>query len=279
VCTRRAEESEWRMNEAVKRAEAAEEALQRVEREMHGELQESLAHIELADAEKERLENKLAGLTEELDKALAQLSRADSYSRGEKTADKKRIKELEDTVEELTDKVEVHAANLSRVEERCADSDQEHARLQSLLREKNLELSRAEKDVETSGREKLELTAAITALKQRVVAMNDRIVELQGNIRVFCRVRPVRHLNILSSIFAHHVTSHHINVSASQVSLEERSRFGLSDLDIAENLRFPDVNAIELGKSLFEFDRVFSPEKDQVFIFIYTFQYPGKSLW
>jgi len=70
--------------------------------------------------------------------------------------------------------------------------------------------------------------AQIESLKQALVASNERIIEIQGNLRVFCRIKPL---------------SRH----------EEAS----------DVVRYLDYNLLDFNSTPYEFDRVFPPDSDQ----------------
>ena len=83
----------------------------------------------------------------------------------------------------------------------------------------------------------------IESLKKALVASNERIIEIQGNIRVFCRVRP---------LFRHEQSS--------------------------DVVRYLDYNMIDFNSTPYEFDRVFPPESDQDDMF-YEIEPAVKSLF
>ena len=68
----------------------------------------------------------------------------------------------------------------------------------------------------------------IESLKKALIASNERIIEIQGNVRVFCRVRP---------LFRHEQSS--------------------------DVVRYLDYNMLDFNSTPYEFDRVFPPDSDQ----------------
>lgn len=83
------------------------------------------------------------------------------------------------------------------------------------------------------------LERQIRHIKLQLLSLNDKIADLQGNIRVFCRVRP-----ILTSEMPH-----------------------IGDAEIRSYVQFPDINKIALNHQIFEFDRVFDSESQQTDVF------------
>ena len=68
----------------------------------------------------------------------------------------------------------------------------------------------------------------IESLKQALVAANERIIEIQGNLRVFCRIKPLSRYEESSDI-----------------------------------VRYLDYNLLDFNSTPYEFDRVFPPDSDQ----------------
>ena len=104
------------------------------------------------------------------------------------------------------------------------------------LRERSDEVSRLRSRNEKLSDNNTQLEDQLLSLKRQQMALNDKIVDLQGNIRVFCRVRPLLR-------------------RCGDVATQE---------EVAELLRFPDYNLIEYSQVPYEFDRVFPPECSQV---------------
>ena len=82
-----------------------------------------------------------------------------------------------------------------------------------------------------------EQEAEVKRLRQRIIKLNDSIVELKGSIMVFCRVRPL-----------------------GQHEIEDMD---LAQTDIDRLVHYPDYNLIDFKQTSFEFDRVFSPASTQ----------------
>ena len=103
------------------------------------------------------------------------------------------------------------------------------------------ELSRQKNRGDMLEKDNQNLDAMLIITKEKVAYLNKRIIDIQGNIRVFCRVRPV-------------LTA-------------EKRRLELSDKEIFELAKFPDYNSLEFNSNPFEFDRVFPPSATQRNIF------------
>ena len=81
------------------------------------------------------------------------------------------------------------------------------------------------------------LVETVRNLKLHIVKLNDMIVEIKGNIRVFARVRPL--------------------------FVDEIKNLDISQADLEELVRYPDYNLLEFNSTPFEFDRVFNPSSEQ----------------
>ena len=90
-------------------------------------------------------------------------------------------------------------------------------------------------------RENDDLDRKLAALKRECIRLTDKVTELQGNIRVFCRVRPV--------------------------SSQEVAAMQTTHAAIQAMVKYPDYNLIDFNSSPFEFDRVFSPMSTQEEVF------------
>ncbi|CAE7839158.1 KIN14J, partial [Symbiodinium microadriaticum] len=86
-----------------------------------------------------------------------------------------------------------------------------------------------------------DLENEVKRLRQRIVKLNDTIVELKGSIMVFCRVRPV-----------------------GQREVEE---LDITQAEIDRLVHYPDYNLIDFKQNTFEYDRVFSPASTQEVIY------------
>jgi hypothetical protein len=81
------------------------------------------------------------------------------------------------------------------------------------------------------------LDSLLTLAKEKISTLNTKIVDIQGNMRVICRVRP-----ILPG---------------------EWEQYDISESDVNEIIKYPDYNTLEFDGSPFEFDRVLPPSSKQ----------------
>jgi hypothetical protein len=91
--------------------------------------------------------------------------------------------------------------------------------------------------IEDLEEERARLTQEVVVLKKKSIVLNDKITDLQGNIRVFCRVRPPNSKE---------------NISASEFS---------------QLVQIPDYNVLDFNEHAYEFDRVFGPDSGQRAVF------------
>lgn len=225
----------------MERMELAESTLKNREDQTELQLEQALAKLETVLSEKDDLVVHVRFIQAELDKARSAIAKKDTDTKDSQANNKRKIESLEELVEELHDRIRTQEAITARLEERCLEAESAWKVLRNDVGERDADLLRVRQKNDALARETDELSGLVVDLKKKLVMMNDKIVELQGNIRVFCRVRP-----ILS---------------------EEKTRLGITDADMAAHLRFPDTNAVEISRQLFDFDRVFVPETNQSTIF------------
>jgi len=192
LANRRAEESELRMHDAAKKLEIAESALYASSQSYEKKLNDNLHHIRSLQDDKDELQNMIGELKAELEKAKIQIGNNHIERKEESNMDKQKIKQLESLVEDLDDKLSVDKANISRLEERYLDTEAARKKLEIKVTEHMKEINMLHQSNNTLSKENENLGSVLFDLKRKIVLMNDKIIELQGNIRVFCRVRPVK---------------------------------------------------------------------------------------
>lgn len=103
------------------------------------------------------------------------------------------------------------------------------------------DLDRQKNRADMLERDNANLDAFLIVTKEKVAYLNRRIIDIQGNIRVLCRVRP-----ILPA---------------------EKRRYEITEKQIQEIAKYPDYNTMEFNSNPFEFDRVFPPSSTQRHVF------------
>ena len=197
LANRRAEDSEGRMQDATKKLEIAESALYASSQSYEKKLNDNLHDIRSLREDKDELQNMIGELKAELEKAKIQIGNKNFERKEESNMDKQKIKQLESLVEELDDKLNVDKANISHLEERYLDTEEARKKLEIKVTEHMKEINLLHQSNNTLSKENENLGSVLFDLKRKIVLMNDKIIELQGNIRVFCRVRPVNFQKIL----------------------------------------------------------------------------------
>ena len=203
---------------------------------MYGELQKALEISAKLDEECEalRVENTLA-----LEKGVHDKSDALRLRFEDEAA---RCKRLELTVAKYMDELEKAKHDRQRAEEYSLKTEAQIYSLHEELNKKCDECSLLQGRADRLGDEISRLIRRDDELKRENVRLNDVISDLQGNIRVFCRVRPV--------------------------SSAEVAKSGHRMEDIEEVVKFPlDENTVDFNSFPYSFDRVFSPYVDQKDIF------------
>lgn len=257
IASKRAAEAERRVEGMLRQEGEVRQDVERLEGSLVGKLERKRQQcLELRDknAELDKVSNELYA---ELQNALALSGRLDSEClqlRREldaaRSSDKKsekihaqladetgRAKGLERSVGELQELLHDASKAAAKHASRIVDLEQQLELSRQSLRERSEEVYRLRSRCDTLSASNEGLEAANRDMKRLLVTLNDRIVELQGNIRVFCRVRPRRQGD---------------NVTHAQ---------------LAELARFPDYNLLEFNSVPYEFDRVFGPEATQVDVF------------
>jgi len=221
----------------------AETALKNREAQSMLKIEQTQAKLDAVQNEKDDLLARVQFVQAELNKARETITKKETDTKDNQANNKRKIASLEELVEELHDRIHTQESIAARLEERCLEAESAWKLLRNDVEEKDADLYRVRQKNDVLARENDDLNRIVLELKKKLVTMNDKVVELQGNIRVFCRVRPV-----LS---------------------EEKAKLGISDADLAAHIRYPDINTIEFSGSrqVFDFDRVFTPETNQSTIF------------
>lgn len=152
-----------------------------------------------------------------------------------------RSKALEDALAEmrrqlLADRQQLaaQAENCQRVEQRLVEMTEESMFMQKEYDRQKNRCDMLERDCER-------LDSMLTLAKQKISTLNTKIVDIQGNIRVLCRIRPILP--------------------------EEWEKYDISEADINELVKYPDYNTLEFDGNPFEFDRVLPPSSKQRDVF------------
>ena len=207
------------------------EEIEAVSHELYAELQEALRAVRQVSSEKEHVKAELVKARGRGNWSVEQLSTL-------LETEKSRVASFETTIEELRRDLEVARVDLSasnvRVEEARMRSDE----VGEALEARSHELNRARARNESLAAENDALLKRFDVKRMDVTRLTDRLANVQGNIRVFCRVRPV---------FKRELEAHH-----------------LTEFEVASQIHHPDSNVLEYaGSQLFEFDRVFENKATQ----------------
>jgi len=122
------------------------------------------------------------------------------------------------------------------------------------LREKSADAKRYLGNLDQISMEKSQLLSSLTNLKKQYIRVNDQLVDVQGCIRVFCRVRPILHADLL-------LQNQHQN-SMSRTASHEYSSFA-SEQELNSLIKYIDYNVVEFNRKLYEYDRIFTPQESQ----------------
>jgi predicted nucleic acid-binding Zn-ribbon protein len=219
-------------NQALVEGRAEIEA---VSHELYAELQESLAAIRKLSGEKEHLKA-------ELTKARGKGEYSSEQLAGALEHEKKRVTAYEATLEDLRRDVDTRSAELSSAEHRVEDAKMKADEMREHLERQVAELNRARKRNESLADENTVLLQRMDGKSKDMALLVDKLAEVQGSIRVFCRVRPV--------------------------FPSEIDEYKLRNFELAGQVRFPDTNVVEYaGSQVYEFDRVFEATASQADVY------------
>jgi hypothetical protein len=126
-----------------------------------------------------------------------------------------------------------------------------------------IECDRKTEEAYESGKIAAELNARVRRLALNCMSLSNRLCELQGNVRVLCRVRPV------SAVEAAIAGARGMYSPGSGSIRKLSSKPGASGAgDGKVVIEYLEYNQIGFNGTLFEFDRVFSPNEGQEDVFI-----------
>jgi chromosome segregation ATPase len=148
-----------------------------------------------------------------------------------------RSKALEDALAEIRrqliadrQQLAVQADKCQQLEQRLVEKTEESVFMQKEYDRQKNRCDMLEQDCER-------LDSLLTLAKEKISVLNAKIVDIQGNIRVICRVRPILP--------------------------EEWEKYNISESALNESIKYPDYNTLEFDGSPFEFDRVLPPSSKQ----------------
>ncbi len=207
--------------------------LEKVSTELYGQLQDALIVSSRLEKDNTSLRMQLEGMKG------GELSGA--WMREKLETQIGRCKALEDALYEMR-------KQLAAEQQELVKQGEEYLKLEKHLvetKEENMgtlkELERQRNRADMLERDNKTLDGLLIICKEKVAYLNRRIVDIQGTVRVICRVRPVL--------------------------MSEKRRFELSDAQIQNLAKFPDYNTMEFSANPFEFDRVFDPSASQRVIY------------
>lgn len=148
-----------------------------------------------------------------------------------------RMKSKEESLAELQKEISVYAKENSEYQTRINELKVDITELQEDIAGLQSELEKQRTRNEILIKDNVACEDVIHKLKREISRLNDKIVDIKGSIKVFCRVRPMFE--------------------------EEFNRIGLTGDEIETFIRFPDYNILDINAVPYEFDRVFPPSAAQ----------------
>jgi hypothetical protein len=155
---------------------------------------------------------------------------------------------ISDLTEDMQKRQVEHHATL------VAASESKSLALQELRRELKEFVETAQKERKTAFEERDKHKGNYTKERKMRITLHNQLVELQGNIRVICRVRPVNDYELESTNGGSDVITNVLSDSELAVSLDRRSVTG-------------EVSSKSARVQKFEFDKVFGPSSTQEEVF------------
>jgi len=199
--------------------------VEEVSRELYEELQTALQMTRNLSNEKEHLKGELSKAKGRGDYSAEQLAVSLEM-------EKNRVKTVELTVEELRREADARSAELTAAEVQIKESKIRADEANERLTRHIDDLNRARKRNETLANENQALMKRSDLIRKQSLRLMDKLVDVQGNVRVFCRVK-----RMLES---------------------ELKQKNLRQYEVNAQVRHPDVTLLEYaGAGIYEFDRVF----------------------
>jgi kinesin family protein C2/C3 len=213
-----------------------------------------LAKLEAAEAEVERLKKELERTRKSLDQAIKageKLGKDNALLRSARQEEERAEAELREEVTELQAKLEAaykgSKAELSQAQDRLVKLEGQLVREVEAARSAAAEEAKQgyQRLVDLANKEKMEAVELYTQENRKRKAIHNKLLEMQGNIRVLCRVRPILPVEVASGE----------GKDVTEIPTQE-------DIIITREDR-------SSGKSraMFEFDRVFAPASTQAEVF------------
>lgn len=158
-----------------------------------------------------------------------------------------RNEKLQKINEELKDEIKQLQLQITKLIEKNTKTKELVEDINVNLREKSADSKRYLESLDKISLEKNHLINSLTNLRNNYIKLNDHLINIQGNIRVFCRVRPLLSIDIeqYKNLYKNEYTSY---------SIEQ---------ELNSLLKYIDYNIIEYDKQLYEYDRIFTPQDNQ----------------
>jgi hypothetical protein len=202
--------------------------LETVAKNMHSDLQKSLQTSARWEAEALDLRKQLKNANDNIKVEEINLTLQNKLK--DETARTKNLENSISTQKHEMDRLKKQAENMYKTSEKFKAKEAQYIQ----ETESNMkEITHLRSEVERLQNENAHLGSRGDELKRMSAILNEKILDLQGNIRVFCRVRPA--------------------LPFENVSYDQFQQFA----------DFPEYNTLYFNEHTYEFDRVFGPQNTQ----------------
>jgi chromosome segregation ATPase len=208
--------------------------------ELEGSLRELYTELQSALELSARLDDECFKMRQEYEKTKTDERNIDKL-RHALEMELARVHELDEIVVQLRADSDSHRERYIKAESRVSMLLQELSEVKTVGVRSRDEVVRLVSRVAKLEDERSMLQLKVSETKKTIALLNAKVIELQGNIRVVCRVRPI--------------------------TPAEMKAHGVTKAQVAELCKFPDENIVEFNSMTYEFDKVFSNSSTQEDVF------------
>lgn len=164
----------------------------------------------------------------------------------------RRVLALEKECENLRHEIHILQGNISLLVDKNKQAKEVSEQIQKNLIEKSHDAKRYLQNLDKVEEEKRNLANSLVSLRRNYMKISDRLIDVQGNIRIFCRVRP-----LLEAEF----TQHYNEAKQSHTLAHATSVAAVRELN--SMIKYIDYDTLEFDQHLYKYDRIFTPDENQ----------------
>ena len=166
----------------------------------------------------------------------------------------RRVVTLESECESLRSEIRILQGHISVLVDKNDQTKQISDQIQHNLSEKSHDAKRYLNNLDKIEEDKRNLTTSLVSLRRNYMKIADRLIDVQGNIRIFCRVRP-----LLEAEF----TQHYNDSKQSQSHSLAHSTSVAAVRELNSMIKYIDYDTVEFDQHIYKYDRIFTPDENQ----------------